>query len=844
MRFKGKKRAAPAALALCMAMSMLPGAVAESSQLQVDAGLGYYSIGLDHILLTSQVTGRDQGVTYQWSKLSGPGDVEFQRPEEATTYATATEPGQYVFQVAATDGNTTSTDTTTVNVYEEGSGYGNPILPGLFPDPHVYYDEVSKMFYIFATSMDMDDAGAYGRATTWKSKDFVNWEMTLNNWPVEGEGGWGSIWAPEIIRNPNNGKYYQFITNAAGYNTWVGVSDSLDGPWENARETNTPLIGGVGSGASLEVDRYNMDSHAFVDDDGQAYVYWGWAEPMVAKLSEDFTEVTSDVTFLKGTKWVANGGDHPQWAVVDLQGQVDITKITTSPEFRNVVYQYKISTSTDGQTWSVFADRSANTTTVGDSTYVDEGNATARYVKFEMLSSSGHWASLYDLSVYAGDEKVSLNKPVEVSSYRQGDEGSKITDSSSGPALEDFVEASYMVKHDGKYYLLYSSGALHDGTYSVHYSVADDPMGPFVTPENNVVLQSNAEQTTKGPGHNSVMKFGDQYYIIYHQHNQPHTGGGGVFRQTAADVLEFNEDGTIRPVEPTQTGVGALLPLVDQGTDLAQGKYAQASSQAGADYGPCYALDHNNASLWKAADNTFPQSLTVDLEQLCDIERVETTFEYPTQSYKYKIETSVDQQTWETYVDHTQEFPQVCSPQKDVKDVQARYVKITIVDTEQPTPNPAAAPANGAGLYAFEVYGSVAKEEADKQALTELVDQAKALQEGDYTPASWENLAQVLGEAEALLTQQDATQEQVDEMVSMLQQAMDALEPMKPQPSEEPEASQQPQVTDQPQVTQKPEENVPQTGDTAQLGLWLVFGGLAAAMVWMGSSRYTRRRRG
>ncbi|MFO1521843.1 MAG: family 43 glycosylhydrolase [Kiritimatiellia bacterium] len=172
------------------------------------------------------------------------------------------------------------------------------------------------------------------------------------------------------------------------------------------------------------------------------------------------------------------------------------------------------------------------------------------------------------------------------SSSRAGSEPANALDASNGPALSDFVEGSYLIKRNGKYYLLYSSGALHDGSYNVRYAMADHPFGPFLTPPNHVLLQANADQTTRGPGHNSVLKQGDEYFIVYHQHNQPHESGALVFRQACADRLEFNGDGTIRPVTPTQHGVGALAPPVEQGTDLAFGGYATATSVRGGAYVP------------------------------------------------------------------------------------------------------------------------------------------------------------------------------------------------------------------------------------------------------------------
>ena len=118
-----------------------------------------------------------------WTKESGPGEVGFERPRAETTWATTTVPGKYAFKIRATNGNQASEATTAVNVYPSGSGIGNPILPGMFADPHILYDDGT--FYIFATSME-NETGAYGRAAIWSSKDFVHWEMRLSNWPVYG----------------------------------------------------------------------------------------------------------------------------------------------------------------------------------------------------------------------------------------------------------------------------------------------------------------------------------------------------------------------------------------------------------------------------------------------------------------------------------------------------------------------------------------------------------------------------------------------------------------------------------------------------------------------------------
>lgn len=659
---------------------------------KVSVGLGYYCILPNKILLTGVIQEDDSvDMKCTWSKVSGPGEVVFERPESPITYAVVQVPGKYVFKIAASNGQHTSEAQMTVNVYPAGEYYGNPILPGMFPDPHILYD--NGKFYIYATSME-NEKGSYGRASVWISEDFVNWDMKLTNWPEYGKFN-GDIWAPDIIRKGD--KYFQFITRSGGYDTWVAVADHPEGPWKNLREDNTAIVSGGGKAGKI-VAAYNMDAHPFIDDDGRAYMYWGWAESMAAKLTPDLKDIDGQVHFLKGTKWLPAGGEIPQWLLVDLGDSMDITRTLTNPEFRHVVYGYRIELSTDLSDWTLFADRTSNRTEQAGEGYTDHGQGRGRFVKITFTNAGGHWAGLYNFSVFSDRTLVSLHRPTIVSSVRgSGAEPHNAVDASTGPYLADFVEGSYVIKRNGTYYLLYSSGALHDGTYSVHYAMSKEPLGPFVTPLDNIVLQSNAEQTTKGPGHNSVLKFGDEYYIVYHQHNQPHEGAEGVFRQTCADRLKFNQDGTIKPVVPTQTGVGPLKAIKSKPEiDVARGKYARATSIEKAAYCAEYALDHNNASKWRAANNSYPQSLTVDLEGTFDIARIETSFEYPTLSYKYAVETSLDGKTWETYVDKTAEFPLAQSPHRDNHKARAAFIRIILTGCQRPE--------NSAGIYTFKVF--------------------------------------------------------------------------------------------------------------------------------------------
>lgn len=656
----------------------------------IHTGPGYYTFLPNKILLAGKIDSSLQieSIKIKWSRISGPGDVKIERPDSAITWCSVTTPGKYEFKVVVS-GSVTGESRVKVNVYDTKNALGNPILPGMFPDPHIMFD--NGKFYIYATSME-NSKGVYGRASVWTSEDFVNWEMKLTNWPVYGEFK-GDIWAPDIIKKGD--KYYQFITRSGGYDTWIAVADYPEGPWKNLREDNSAIVSGGGNAGKI-VPAYNMDSHPFIDDDGQAYMYWGWAESMAAKLTPDLKNIDGDVHFLKGTKWLPSNGTLPQWLIVDLGSTMNITKVTNSPEFNNVTYDYFIEVSDDNVSWTKLVEKKNNALKPGEG-YVDLVKGKGRFVRITMTECDGNWAGLYDFSVYSGDTKISLNKTATASSTRgTGAEPGNALDVSNGPNIDDYVEGSYMIKRNGIYYLLYSSGALHDGSYSVHYAMSNNPFGPFQKPNPNIVIRMNSEQTTRGPGHNSVLKFKDKYYIIYHQHNQPHEDGALVFRQTCADLMEFNSDGSIKEVIPTQTGIGALQPVVNQGINIALGKYAVATGFKSAAYVPEYALDQNNASKWVASNNTYPQSLTVDLKGNYLLSRIETSFEYTTLSYKYMIETSKDGKNWIIYVDKTSAFPIAVSPHKDIKQAEAAYVRITITGCQRPE--------NSAGIYEFKFF--------------------------------------------------------------------------------------------------------------------------------------------
>ena len=180
--------------------------------------------------------------------------------------------------------------------YAQKKSITNPICPGYYADPTLIKDK--GVFYIYAT-IDPWGANELGVLVT---KDFKIFETKHINWPTKKSctsptSNQSMVWAPSVVK-AGNGKFYLYV--AVGSELWVGVSDKPLGPWKNAKEDNTPLVTG-----NKYPGVHNIDPDCFIDQDGQAYLYWGsgfnWVNGhcMAVKLKKDmirFDGEPADIT--------------------------------------------------------------------------------------------------------------------------------------------------------------------------------------------------------------------------------------------------------------------------------------------------------------------------------------------------------------------------------------------------------------------------------------------------------------------------------------------------------------------------------------------------------------------
>ncbi|WP_229507094.1 family 43 glycosylhydrolase [Pseudoduganella rivuli] len=137
-----------------------------------------------------------------------------------------------------------------------------PILDGYTADPAIRV--FGDRYYIYPTS----------DKPNWQTTDFSVWSSSnLVEWKKEGmvldvtrDLKWANIeaWAPDIVER--NGTYYFYF--CAQGKIGVATGKSPTGPFKDA--LGTPLLVKKGG-----ITTNTIDPYPFVDDDGQAYLYFG-----------------------------------------------------------------------------------------------------------------------------------------------------------------------------------------------------------------------------------------------------------------------------------------------------------------------------------------------------------------------------------------------------------------------------------------------------------------------------------------------------------------------------------------------------------------------------------------
>lgn len=164
------------------------------------------------------------------------------------------------------------------------------------PSPIVVGDTLFLFTSHDASPEDIPDANEKNSAgffmydwLLWSTTDMVNWtehgavaSLKEFSWRTRDNGAWA------IQTVERNGKYYLYAP-LHGHGIGVLVADSPYGPFKDP--LGKPLV--------WQTEHWDdIDPSVFVDDDGQAYMYWGNPHVYCIKLNEDMISTSGDIFVL------------------------------------------------------------------------------------------------------------------------------------------------------------------------------------------------------------------------------------------------------------------------------------------------------------------------------------------------------------------------------------------------------------------------------------------------------------------------------------------------------------------------------------------------------------------
>lgn len=185
-------------------------------------------------------------------------------------------------------------------------------------DPAVMVD--GDTLYLYA-GQDEAAIGGWFAMNQWvcySTKDMVTWKY--EGVPIKAtDFSWGTpgtAWACQVVKK--GGKYYFFSTSGRpdgkGYSVGVAVSDKPTGPFVDVKKA--PVFeNAITTGGTIESFE-DIDPTVFIDDDGQAYLYWGNSHLYYALLTDDLMSLKD----LDGDGRITEGKDVFPVTIGNMEG--------------------------------------------------------------------------------------------------------------------------------------------------------------------------------------------------------------------------------------------------------------------------------------------------------------------------------------------------------------------------------------------------------------------------------------------------------------------------------------------------------------------------------------------
>jgi len=294
-----------------------------------------------------------------------------------------------------------------------------------------------------------------------------------------------------------------------------------------------------------------------------------------------------------------------------------------------------------------------------------------------------------------------------------------------------WIEGPWVNKINGIYYLQYSASGTQWRTYANGYYTSKSPLGPYTYAPNNPLTRNLMGMVT-GAAHGCIVEGPDGHYWQFYTTVLNNPPGG---RRIGMDRVVFDRMGNMSVKitdtpqwapkvvsDPAKGNSGSVAVSVNK--IRAMNTLSKASSeQRGRDV--AYATDNYSGTWWEPDPADASPTLMIDLSpatawdvvQLYHVDGVRLMFTGGRRSvvatapgatapspyfvYKYKIEVSMDGETWSTALDQSTNSMSRNTIYEEIRPVKCRFARLVMIDWPKDIP---------LGIIDFTLFGIPAKD--------------------------------------------------------------------------------------------------------------------------------------
>lgn len=373
------------------------------------------------------------------------------------------------------------------------AGYGDPAVL-----------KTDEGYFLVATSNDAPDAFPILRSDdleSWHHEGFVFPEGEAPQWTAQGHRV-GDFWAPEMARV---GEEYWLVYTARQHSNALAIglarSDRPTGPW---RDLGHPLLSGHAVNTTGLPDDPTrpvqsggvIDSHIFIDADGERYLFWKrdtngvWPRPLAGLLRAQPELIGRLFAREEDRLTAAFAGAIQPWAN------------TRRPMERFFLMQPLIEAVLDS--WRHVKEVLAS---IPEAVPILEAMSTP--IHAQRLSPEGE---------LVGRDRLVLANDLDWEGH--------------------LIEGPWVTRQQGRYWLFYAGNDFGTPAYGIGVAVADHPLGPYAK-QPEPLLKST--RNWWAPGHASIAPGLDGAPQIFFHAFHPGTGGYNAFRALLTARLRFSK---------------------------------------------------------------------------------------------------------------------------------------------------------------------------------------------------------------------------------------------------------------------------------------------------------------